>query len=107
MSSNTIRQDVWKAAQEALAAHGMGQQVAAGLADKIVARFSDARRAKSKSHTVPVEKEEAVKQALLSRSQSIHEIARTVGVGVSTVQRIKADLELAGKQVGLVWANAG
>lgn len=100
MSQNTIRQDVWKAANDELRKHGMGEQVASGLANKIVDQFSANRRKASSTYSVPADKEAKVREMLLGRAHPIHAIAKNVKVGVSTVQRIKAELEMQGKAVG-------
>lgn len=106
MNQNTLRTAVWDAAYAANREQGMAEIVARKLADKVLEKFTQVRATTSKANSVPPEKLAEIRQMLLEGTLSMHNIAAKAGTGVSTVQRVKKDLEHStGRKVGMA-ANA-
>jgi hypothetical protein len=87
----TIRQDIWQAVFSVLIDYDSEAQ-ARMVASEIVDRFSRSRRANAGTYSVKPEVRAEIRKLLLARTMGQIAIAKELGVGVSTVQRIVDEL---------------
>lgn len=94
-TKTTLRQDVWQAAYSALTAQGYAD--AREMADRVTERFTANRAATTGG--VPAETKLAIEADLTAGGYSFAALRDKHGVGMSTVQRIAAEMRGKGTTV--------